>query len=165
MIGKKIDWGKIRRQFEGEMTLKLRDLPGHREIPENLKDFRHLISHEFPETTPAQMFKELISFLLEQRQVDLLEIKNKYLYPQLKREKETLDKFKKEFKELKKSARQWIETNLSEEELKYLWREHKTWLPRRYVLYKDKKVSFQEIAADTLARYALIKMVAVRPTR
>jgi len=93
---------------------------------------------------------------LEEKPVDLSEIKKKYLHPQLEKEKRVLDKSKKEFEELKQSALEWVRTNLPEEDLKNLWKEHKTWLPRRYTIYK-KKVSLQKIAADTLARYVLIK--------
>lgn len=152
----KINWEKIRQQFEKEMASKLQDLPSHQEVPENLRDFRHLISHQLPEMTPAQVFKELIALLLEEKPVDLSEIKKRYLNPQLEKEKRVLDKSKKEFEELKQSALDWVRTNLSEEDLKNLWEEHKTWLPRRYTIYK-KEVSFQKIAVDTLARYVLVK--------
>lgn len=120
----KINWEKIRAEFEKEMALKLQGLPDHREVPENLKELRHLISHQLPETASAQVFKQLINLLLEGKPVDLQEIKTKYLNPQLEKEKQTLNKFENEFKGLGQSAMKWIKTNLSEEELKLLWKEH-----------------------------------------
>lgn len=158
----KIDWEEIRQQFETEMASKLQDLPDHRKVPENLRDFRHLISHELPETAPTKTFKELISLLLKGKRVDLSKIKNKYLKYEIEKEEQMLNKFKNELKELKKSALAWVKTNLPEEDLKNLWKEHKTWLPRRYTIYKKKKVFLQKIVADTLARYALIKILETR---
>lgn len=153
----KINWEKVREQFEEEMNLKLQGLPGHRQVLENLKEFRNIISHELPETAPIQIFKQLINILLEEKPVNLLEIKEKYLNPQLEAEAQFLNKFMKELKQLKKSAGKWVKVNLPEEDLTLSWKEHRTWLPRRYLVYKGKKVSFQRIAADTLARYALIR--------
>jgi uncharacterized protein (DUF342 family) len=151
----KIDWKKIREQFEKDLALKLQDLPDHRKVSENLRNLRHLISHELPETAPTKTFKELISLLLKGKRVDLSKIKNKYFKHEIEKEEQMLNKFENELKELKKSATVWIKTSLPEEDLKNLWKEHKTWLPRRYTIYK-KKVSLQKIAADTLARWCLI---------
>lgn len=153
----KINWKKVREQFEKDLAFKLQDLPDHRKVPENLREFRHLISHQLPEIAPLQLFKQLVDILLEGERVDLEEIEKKYLNPLLKKEKQILERSDKGFAELKKDASKWVKENLPEEELGRLWKEHKTWLPRRYKIYKDKRASFQEIAADTLARYALIK--------
>ena len=142
------------------MASKLQDLPDHRKVPENLRDFRHLISHELPETASRVTFEELIGLLLEGKSVELSKIKNKYLKHEIEKEEKMLNEFENELKELKKSATAWVKDSLPEDDLKNLWKEHKTWLPRRYTLYKNKKVSFQTIAADTLARYALFKIVA-----
>ena len=57
--------------------------------------------------------------------------------------------------ELKKSAKEWVLNNLSENQLQADWKGHKTWLPRRYTIYENPNISFQEIAGDTLARYVL----------
>lgn len=154
-----INWERIRKQLEKEMALKLQDLPNHRQVRGDLKKFRHLISHQLPETTSVQIFKQLIGFLLEGRPVSLQEIKKKYLNPQLEKEKRLLEKFKVEFNSLRRLAMEWVKTNLSEKELKFLWKKHKTWLPRRYMIYGDEKTSFQKIAADTLARYTLMKRI------
>ncbi|MFZ5365707.1 MAG: hypothetical protein ACOZBZ_00255 [Patescibacteria group bacterium] len=154
---RKINWKEIKEQFEKEMALKLRGLPNHRRVPENLREFRHLISHQLPETAPLQLFKLLINLLLEEKSINLLKIKEKYLNPQLRTEKQILSEFNNKFDKLRKSARKWVKANLSEEQLVLLWKTHKTWLPRRHAIYKNKKVSFQTIAAETLARYVLIK--------
>lgn len=151
----KIDWKKIREQFEKDLALKLQDLPDHRKVSENLRNLRHLISHELPETAPTKTFKELISLLLKGKRVDLPKIKNKYFKHEIEKEEQMLNKFENEIKELKKSAIVWVKINLPEEDLKNLWKEHKTWLPRRYTIYK-KNVSLQKTAADTLARWCLI---------
>lgn len=158
-----VDWEIIRRRFEEEMVLKLRGLPGHNKVSGNLKEFRVIISHELPETSPAHLFEELIDILFREKKVNLDEIRGKYLNPQLKREREILGKFKKEFAELKKSAKNWVSQNLPEERLQTLWKEHRTWLPRRYTIYKSPPPSFQEIAADTLARYFLINNFSLHP--
>lgn len=151
-----IDWSKVRKSFEEEVAAKLRNLPGHREVSESLREFRGIISHELPETAPKEIYQKLINILLEGKDLDTNEYREKYLNPELKKEKEFLDEHKKEFEELKISAREWINNNLSEDNLQRQWEEHQTWLPRRYTIYEDPNLPFQEIAIDTLARFKLI---------
>lgn len=150
-----VDWAKVRKEFEEVMAVKLKRLPDHRKVPKNLQEFRSIISHELPETAPKKVYQELIEMLLSGKSVNLKEAKDKYLKPHLKAEEEILSEFREELARLRGSARKWVKKNLSEAELKHLWNGHKTWLPRRHGLYK-RQVSFQRIAADTLARYALI---------
>jgi hypothetical protein len=150
------DWKKVRENFEKEIAAKLCKLPDHREVSENLRDFRGIISHELPETTSEEIYQKLISILLEGKDVDTNRYREKYLTPELEKEKEILEKYKKEFEELRCSARDWVNKNLPEEELQRAWKEHQTWLPRRYTIYENPNTAFQEITIDTLARYALI---------
>jgi len=152
-----MDWQKVRDQFEKEMGAKLRQLPGHREVISELFEFRSIISHELPETAPTEVFTELIQILLRGKPVNLPETRRKYLDPQLVLEKEILEKNKEKFVKLKKTAIKWVKENLPEEELQLLWKDHQTWLPRRYKIYENENTPFEIIAADTLARYALIK--------
>jgi len=151
-----VNWQKVRDEFELDMRAKLNNLPGHREVPENLKEFRGIISHEFPETSSTELFQKLIAILLEGKPVDVKKMRNDFLKPELKREAEILSKFSEEFNELKASADNWVRDNLPEERLQILWKEHKTSLPRRYTIYKNPDTPFGEIATDTLARYFLI---------
>lgn len=151
-----IDWGKVRKSFEEEIAAKLRDLPGHREVPESLRDFRGVISHELPETSPKEIYQRLIGILLESKEIDANEYRKKYLNSELKKEKEILEKYKDEFEALRVSVREWVNKNLSEDDLQKQWEEHQTWLPRRYTLYENPNLPFQEIAIDTLARFKLI---------
>lgn len=152
-----MDWQKVRNQFEKEMGAKLRQLPGHREVTPELFEFRSIISHELPETAPTEVFIELIQILLQGKPVDLLEVKRKYLQLQLVLEKKVLEENKEKFVKLRKSAIKWVKENLPEEKLQLLWKDHQTWLPRRYKIYENENTSFEIIAADTLTRYALIK--------
>lgn len=152
-----VNWKEVRKEFEKEMQGKLGKLPGHRKIPRKLKALRDTISHELPETSPTKIYSALIRLLLRRKQLDLKRIRDRYLEPELAAEKKILKQYKKEFIELKESAFEWVKENISEEEMKRLWQQHKTWLPRRYTVYK-RHVSCQKIAADTLARFALIKM-------
>ena len=152
-----MDWQKVRDQFEEEMGVKLRQLPGHREVTPELLEFRGIISHELPETAPTNVFAELIQILLQGEPVNLKEMKKQYLEPQLVLEKKVLEENKEKFIKLRKSAIKWVKENLPEEKLQNLWEEHKTWLPRRYIIYENKNTPFEIIATDTLARYALIK--------
>lgn len=152
---RKISWKKVREDFEDEMFNKLKNLPGHREVPENLRDFRNIISHELPETISSQIFKKLISILDKGKVTDKKEARKKYLQPELNREKEILESHKNEFDTLVRSASIWVKKNLPEKKLQSMWKNHETWLPRRYTVYK-KQVSFEKIAADTLARFYLI---------
>ena len=152
-----LNWPKIKEQFEKEMSDKLKDLPGHREVPEKLREFRNIISHELPETAPKSIFRKLIIILLQNKNVDVVKVRKNYLEPQLKKESDILIRNQKEFNQLKWSVSKWVEKNLSEDKLQKLWEEHKTWLPRRYTIYKNPNIPFQNIAADTLARYVLIK--------
>lgn len=151
-----INWNKIWLTLHKEIVLKLKNLPNHENAPKDLKKLHHLISHELPETSSIKIFRLLIGFLSEGKTINLSEIKRRYLNPELEKEKKILDKSKKDFKELKKSAGKWVKMNLPEEKLEKLWEKRQTWLPRRYVLYK-KKVSLQKITTDTLARFVLIK--------
>ncbi len=153
----KINWKKVKGQFEREMFDKLKNLPPHREVSTNLLEFRSMISHEMPETAPKKLFRELIAILIQEKRIDLKEARKKYLLPQLKTEEQFLEKQRGEFRELHKSAADWVETHLPEEELQKQWQNHKTWLPRRYTIYKNQNLPFQKIAADTLARFCLIK--------
>jgi len=151
-----INWNKVWMEFEKEMRLKLKNLPDHKEVKEKLKPLRHLISHGLLETTSIKTFKTLIDLLLKKKAINLTTIKKRYLLPELKKEKEVLIQKKKEFEALKKSAGKWIEKNFSEDKLKELWEKHQSWLPRRDTLYEN-KTSLQKIAADTLARFKIIK--------
>jgi len=152
-----MDWWKVRDQFEKEMGAKLRQLPGHREVTPELLEFRSIISHELPETAPTNVFAELIQILLQGEPVNLKEMKKQYLEPQLVLEKKVLEENKEKFIKLRKSAIKWVKENLPEEKLQLLWKDHQTWLPRRYRIYKNKNTSFEIIAVDTLTRYSLIK--------
>lgn len=151
-----INWDKIREKFEKDMIIKLGKLPGHRDVAENLKEFRSIISHELPETSSSDLFNKLIDMFLSLKSVDLSEIKEKYLDPEIGKERNTLNKHRDEFKQIRQSATDWVKKNLSEEQLQTEWKEHKTWLPRRYTIYKNPILPFQEIAIDTLSRYYLI---------
>ena len=152
-----MDWQKVRDQFEEEMGVKLRQLPGHREVTPELLEFRSIISHELPETAPTNVFAELIQILLQGEPVNLKEMKKQYLEPQLVLEKKVLEENKEKFIKLRKSAIKWVKENLPEEKLQLLWKDHQTWLPRRYRIYENKNTSFEIIAVDTLTRYSLIK--------
>jgi len=153
----KINWRKVKDQFEQEMFNKLKDLPGHREVSEELKEFRNIISHELSETAPKTLFRKLIRLLLLGQKVDVKKIRKVYLEPELEKEKQILARNKGELKRLKQSAKKWIEENLPENELQKMWKAHKTWLPRRYTVYK-KQPTTQRIAIDTLARFSLVEI-------
>ena len=152
-----LNWPKIKEQFEKEMSDKLKDLPGHREVSEDLREFRNIISHELPETAPRSVFRKLIEILLQNKNVDVVKVRKDYLEPLLKNEDDILTKNHKEFSQLKWSASKWIDKNLPEDKLQNLWKEHKTRLPRRFTIYRNPNIPFQDIAVDTLARYVLIK--------
>jgi hypothetical protein len=151
----KIDWNLVRGEFEKEMAKKLEHLPGHDEVAENQKGLRNIISHELPETASPEVFEKLINILLTGGIINEDQIRKEYLEPELVRERELLERKKERFAELKISAREWVLNNLSEDQLQADWKEHKTWLPRRYTIYNNPNISFQEITGDTLARYAL----------
>jgi len=153
----KINWGRIRTEFEKDITKKLEKLPGHREVSENLKEFRGIISHELPETVPKEIFQQLITILFKGETINVDEIRKKFLNPELSKERKILEKNKDEFEKLRASAGKWVSQNLSEKELQTLYKEHKTGLPRRYTIYENQNLPFQEIAIDTLARFKLIK--------
>jgi len=150
-----INWETIKAGFETEMAGKLEKLPGHDEVAENLKGLRGIISHELPETSSKDIFEKLINMLLVGKPIDEEQIRKEYLEPELRREQEILERNNIQFEELKKSAKEWVFDNLSEDQLQNDWKEHKTWLPRRYTIYKNPNTSFQQIAGDTLARYVL----------
>jgi hypothetical protein len=150
-----VNWENTRKAFEDEMSKKLSDLPGHRNVFTDKRELRGIISHELPETSPEKTFRVLISILLSDKEVSVVEVKEKWLEPELKKEGEFIKSNNKKFADLKSSAKKWINQNLSEEQLQKKWKEHETWLPRRYTIYDDPDTPFQEIAADTLARYAL----------
>lgn len=153
----KINWSRVREEFEKDMNKKLEKLPGHREVSENLREFRGIISHELPETSPLELFEKLIGILLGGRPVDEGQARKTYLEPELIKEKEIIERNRTKFQELRESSKKWVLNNLSEEQLQVDWKEHRTWLPRRYTIYENLNLPFQEIAIDTLARYALIK--------
>ena len=152
-----IDWVQVKKSYEDEMSDKLNTMPGHRDVLKELLEFRAMISHDMPETAPKELFHKLIGILLKGKRVDLAEMKREYLNPAVENEEEVLNSHKMEFLDLKDSAEEWIEFNLSEEELQRQWKNHETWLPRRYGIYEDPNLPFQKIATDTLTRFYLIK--------
>lgn len=156
MQGTNIDWSGVTKLFEKEMLDKLNDLPSHSDVPQNLLQLRNIISHELPETSPIELYKKLIDILLENKSADIDKVREEYLKPELEKEKQILSGKSKEFGKLRQSAGDWVKKNLPEEKLQKMWKGHKTWLPRRYTIYENHDVPFQEIAADTLARYYLI---------
>lgn len=158
-ISREIDWEKVMKQFKKEMSDKLKGLPGHQEVPESLREFRSIISHELPETSPKGLYRRLIKLLLKNKLINADNTREKYLNPELEREQQIISSKKEEFKKLKQDAWSWVKRNLPEKKLQELWKDHKTWLPRRYTIYKNPDLPFQKIAADTLARYYLIKEI------
>jgi len=156
MNNRQINWKEVRENFEKDISLKLAELPGHKEATEDLSSFRSIISHELPETTSKEIYTKLINMLLSEVQIDLQKIKDEYLSLEVAKENKKLAKNIEKFSELKDSAKEWVNMNLSEKDLQDEWRNHKTWLPRRYTVYKDPNIPFQKIAADTLARYYLL---------
>jgi len=60
---REIDWKEVWKKFEKDMAFKLEGLSGHREVPDNLFEFRGIISHELPETAPIKIFRYLIKVL------------------------------------------------------------------------------------------------------
>jgi len=159
-----IDWEKVKEDFEKEMLDKLKELPGHREVSEELKGLRDIISHKLPETASRLLFRKLIRLVLSKKKIDVRKIMKVYLEPEIEKEKQKLTQHKTEFERLKREVKKWVEENLSEEKLQKMWKAHKTWLPRRYTIYK-KQPTFQKIAADTLARFYLIRYKARRCSR
>jgi len=154
------NWQEVRNQFEKEIVDKLKGLPGHGEVSKNLFEFRSMISHEMPETAPKELFQKLIKILLLGKKVDLESVKKKYLSSELREEEQLVKRHSVKFSELQKSAANWVQSNLSEEELQMQWKNHETWLPRRHTIYKNPDLPFQKIARDTLARFCLIKEVS-----
>jgi len=86
----------------------------------------------------------------------LKKIRKVYVEPELLKEEKMLAKNQEEFGKLKRSTKRWVEKNFSEEGLQELWKAHKTWLPRRYLVYPQPP-TFQKTAADTLVRFYLSK--------
>lgn len=152
----KIEWQKVRNKFEEEMAEKLNGLPGHRNVPPELIEYRSIISHEIPETASKEIFHKAIQVLLKGEGSNSDKLRNEYLSPELEKEKRTLKSRGDLYMKIHASAKKWVESNLSEQELKRQWKKHMTWLPRRYTIYKNPNISFQTIAVDTLARYYLI---------
>jgi len=150
------DWKLILESYEAEMSKKLKSLPGHKETSDRLRSYRGIISHELPESTPVEIYKEMVGTLLKEEDIDIDLVRKEILEPQLKKEANLLEKNRLKFRKLQKEALIWIKENLPEEELQKLWKEHKTWLPRRYAIYKNPNTSFQKIAADTLARHFVL---------
>ncbi len=151
-----INWQRVREDFELEIARKLQNLPDHRDIAVFLKELRQIISHDLPETTRLDIYQKLIKILLSSKPVNIDKIRAQYLNPEVKKEQLRLKIRGLEYEQAKKDALIWIKRNFSEILLKKLWLEHKTWLPRRYTIYPIKP-SFQQVAADTLARYYLLK--------
>jgi inorganic pyrophosphatase len=151
-----IDWENIVKKYEKEMFSKLQGLPDHRDIPEKLRDFRNIISHELPESSSKKLYNGLIKQLLKNKLIDVDGARKKYLKPELEKEQRFLANNKEKFEKIKKDSESWIKENLSEEILQKMWKAHKTWLPRRYTVYNKPHTPFQIVAADTLARYYLI---------
>ncbi len=149
------DWNNIRYKYEEDISKKLAGLPGHRDISEDKREFRSIISHELPETTSEQKFRDLIEILLSDKKFDINEVKTQWLNPELEKEQAFISKNEQRYNELKSSVTKWVKQNLTERQLQNDWKEHKTWLPRRYTKYDNPNLPFQEIAKDTLARYAL----------
>ncbi len=154
------NWQEVRNQFEKEIVDKLKGLPGHGEVSKDLSEFRSMISHEMPETAPKELFQKLIKILLVGKKVGLESVKKKYLSSELRKEEQLIKKHSIKFSELQKSAANWVQSNLSEEKLQMQWKNHKSWLPRRYTIYKNLDLPFQKIAIDTLARFCLFKEVS-----
>lgn len=109
-----------------------------------------------PETSPLELFEKLIGIFLGGGTVDGEQARKTYLEPEIIKEKGVIERNRTKFQELKESSKNWVLNNLSEEQLQVDWKEHRTWLPRRYTIYENPDVLFQKIAADTLARYYLI---------
>lgn len=147
------NWQQIREKFENEMAQKLAGLPSHKETPEELREFRSIISHELPELTPLKDFQILIKLLISGDN-DLL-LANKILNKNLKREARLLLRNLKLIDKLKPLSLNWIKENLPEEKLQQSWKDHETWLPRRFTIYRNKNTDFQTIASDTLVRYGI----------
>lgn len=157
-MNNKIDWKLVRDKFEKDMAGKLKDLPGHREVLESLLDLRSIISHELPETSNKRVFKSLIDMLLfSEGNIDVNKIRDKYLKPELEKEARIIINNKRKFDYLRESAGRWVGQRLPEELLQQEWKEHRTWLPRRYTIYPNPDIRFQQIAIDTLVRYCLIR--------
>ena len=151
-----INWRGVSDQFEKEMLEKLAGLPPHQEVSGGLKELRSIISHELPETAPKILFRKLINLLLLGKKPDIKKIRKAYVEPELLKEEKMLTKNQEEFGKLKRSAKRWVEKNFFEEKLQKLWKAHKTWLPRRYLVYRQPP-TFQKTAADTLVRFYLLK--------
>lgn len=147
------NWQEVKEKFETDMAQKFVGLPGHTKVSAGLKMTRDIISHELPEMAPIKDYQRLIGFLINNEYERF--IPRKLLNHWLKRETEILGRDIDLYNKLKISALSWVKENLPEETLQKLWKEHKTWLPRRYTLYLDPNTSFQTIATDTLARYYL----------
>jgi len=154
-----LNWRSIVKKFEKEMSNKLSGLPDHREVPENLRRLRSIVSHELPETSPKKTYWTLIKLLLENKTINEGKVRERYLFPELEKEQKIIYNKKEEFEELRRNAFFWVKKNFPEEKLQKMWKNHKTWLPRRFTIYRSANPSFQKIAADTLARYYLIKKV------
>jgi hypothetical protein len=145
------NWQKIRDEYEKDMVKKFAGLPGHKKVSSELQEFRNIISHELPEITPVADFKKLIEML--KNGDNNLVFTRKILKENLKVEALILNENQDLIDELKLSAINWVKQNLPEEKLQQLWKNHKTWLPRRYTIYKDPNTPFEIIATDTLVRF------------
>jgi hypothetical protein len=137
------------------MSQKLKGLPGHRDVPSKLFNFRSLISHELPEITPKNVFQELIRQLINHENVDVVKLRQTRLKRYLDQESNLIRENIAHFSQLQLNAKWWVENKLPENILQWQWQNHLTWLPRRYTIYSNPKVNFQMIATDTLARFAL----------
>jgi len=151
-----INWQGVSDQFGKEMLEKLAGLPPHQGVPGELKELRSIISHELPETASKILFRKLINLLLSGGKPNIKKIRKVYVEPELLKEEKILTKNKEEFGKLGRSAKRWVEKNFFEEKLQKLWKAHKTWLPRRYLVYRQPP-TFQKTAADTLVRFYLLK--------
>ncbi|GEM_PF-3887909 len=72
------------------MLEKLEGLPGHREVPEELREFRNIISHELLETSPKVLFRKFIRLHLSGEKVDVRKIRKIYLELEIEKEKQML---------------------------------------------------------------------------
>lgn len=147
------NWQEVREKFENEMAQKLSGLPGHKETTGKLQRLRSIISHELPELTSLKDFQTLIKLLVSGE--NNLVFADKILNDNLEQESRMLLDEQKLIDKLKLSASDWINENFPEERLQQLWKEHKTWLPRRFTIYKNPKIDFQTIAIDSLVRFYL----------
>lgn len=151
-----MDWQKVKEEYDKDLAQKLTGLPDHREVTFEQKPLRDIISHELPETASLDIYRKLIDILLSQKPLNIKEIRKEYLSPELAREKLIIEENKDEYERLSQDARDWVKDNLSEAQLRQDYKDHKSYLGRRYTIYENPETDYQTIAIDTLTRFALI---------